>query len=143
MAVLFRVTTVPISLQYLIVGQLPCMKAHGFEPIMLSANGPERETVIKEQECQHLVLDLTRKITPLRDLKTLWQFYKLCKQYRPAIIHSHTPKAGIIAMLGGKLAGVPIRLHTVAGLYLLEARGLKRYILTLVERLTYACATKV
>ncbi|PRY13309.1 glycosyltransferase involved in cell wall biosynthesis [Pontibacter ummariensis] len=143
MAVLFRVTTVPISLKNLIVGQLPYMKEHGFKPIMLSADGPEREVAMKEQDCPHIILGLTRKITPLQDLKALWHFYKLCRRYRPAIIHSHTPKAGIIAMLGGKLAGVPIRLHTVAGLYLLETSGLRRYILEMVEKLTYACATKV
>ncbi|RDV16140.1 glycosyltransferase family 1 protein [Pontibacter diazotrophicus] len=141
--VLFRVTTVPVSLKNLIVGQLPYMKAHGFKPIMISADGPERELVIQEQDSPHIILNLTRKITLFQDLKALWQFYKLCRQYKPDIIHSHTPKAGIIAMLGGKLAGVPIRLHTVAGMYLLEAKGFKRFILELVEVLTYACATRV
>ena len=143
MAVLFRVTTVPISLKNLIVGQLPYMKAHGFEPIMISADGPEREVVIQEQESPHIVLNMTRRITLLQDTKALWQFYKLCRKYKPAIIHSHTPKAGIIAMLGGKLAGVPIRLHTVAGLYTLETKGIRRHILESVEKLTYACATKI
>jgi glycosyltransferase involved in cell wall biosynthesis len=143
MAVLFRVTTVPISLKNLIVGQLPFMKQRGFDPVMISADGPEREDVIREQGCRHIILDLTRKITPLQDLKALWQFYRLCRKYRPAIVHSHTPKAGIIAMLGAKLAGVPIRLHTVAGLYLIETSGLKRKILEFVEVLTYACATSI
>lgn len=141
--VLFRVTTVPVSLKNLIVGQLPYMKAHGFQPVMISADGPERELVIQEQESPHIILNLTRKITLFQDLKALWQFYKLCRQYKPEIIHSHTPKAGIIAMLGGMLAGVPIRLHTVAGMYLLEAKGFRRFILELVEVLTYACATKI
>lgn len=143
MAVLFRVTTVPISLKNLIVGQLPFMKAHGFQPIMISADGPEREVTIQEQDSPHIILNLTRKVTLLQDLKALWQFYRLCKRYKPDIIHSHTPKAGIIAMLGGKLAGVPIRLHTVAGLYTLEASGIRRYILETVEKLTYACATRI
>ena len=143
MTLLFRVTTVPISLKNLIVGQLPFMKSHGFTPMMISADGPEREVVIREQQSEHITLDLTRKITPLRDLKALWQFYKLCRKYKPAVVHSHTPKAGIIAMLGAKLAGVPIRLHTVAGLYLLEASGIRRKVLEFVEILTYACATQI
>lgn len=143
MALLFRVTTVPISLKNLIVGQLPFMKSHGFQAVMISADGPEREIAIQEQGCEHIVLDLTRKITPLRDLKALWQFYRLCRKYKPEVVHSHTPKAGIIAMLGAKLAGVPIRLHTVAGLYLLEATGFRRKLLEFIEVLTYACATKV
>ncbi|WP_439881750.1 glycosyltransferase family 4 protein [Pontibacter sp. MBLB2868] len=143
MAVLFRMTTVPISLQKLITGQLPFMKQNGFEPLMISAEGELVEQVVVEQECAHVPLAMTRKITPLADLKALWDFYKLCKKYRPDIIHSHTPKAGIIGMLGGKLAGVPVRLHTVAGLPLMEATGSKRSVLNAVEKLTYACATKV
>lgn len=46
-------------------------------------------------------------------------------------------------MLASKLARVPVRLHTVAGLPLIEATGFKRKILDFVEKLTYKCATKV
>lgn len=140
---LFRITTVPISLQKLISGQLPFMKSHGFEPIMLSAMTDDVKQLVEDQECVHVHVPLTRKITPLADLKALWLFYRLCKVHKPDIIHSHSPKAGIIGMLGGKMAGVPVRLHTVAGLPLMETHGKKRKILELVEVLTYACATKV
>ncbi|WP_266202555.1 glycosyltransferase family 4 protein [Pontibacter kalidii] len=140
---LFRITTVPLSLQKLITGQLPYMRSKGFEPLMISADGPEKESVVVEQECGHVLVPMTRKVTPLQDLRSLWAFYKLCKNHKPHIIHSHTPKAGIVGMLGGKLAGVPVRLHTVAGLPLMEATGLKRRVLDAVEKLTYACATKV
>lgn len=140
---LFRITTVPISLQKLITGQLPFMREHGFDPVMISAEGGEVKQVVEEQQCPHVPLAMTRKITPIADLKALWQFYKLCKLHQPAIIHSHTPKAGIIGMLGGMLARVPVRLHTVAGLPLMESQGPKRKVLELVEKLTYGCATKV
>jgi len=86
---------------------------------------------------------MTREISPLQDLRSLWAFYRLCKKEKPLIVHSHTPKAGIVGMLGAKLAGVPIRLHTVAGLPLMEANGNKRKLLNFVERLTYSCATRV
>ncbi|GHA53399.1 glycosyltransferase family 4 protein [Pontibacter akesuensis] len=140
---LFRITTVPLSLQKLISGQLPFMRSRGFEPLMLSADGPEAEAAKREQKSPLVVVPMTRKVTPVQDLKSLWAFYKLCKKHKPQIIHSHTPKAGIVGMLGGKLAGVPIRLHTVAGLPLMEATGTTRRVLELVEKITYACATKV
>ncbi|ARS36158.1 glycosyltransferase family 4 protein [Pontibacter actiniarum] len=143
MTKLFRITTVPLSLQKLITGQLPYMRSKGFEPLMISAEGPEAEAAKREQESPLVVVPMTRKVTPLQDLRSLWTFYKLCKKHKPQIIHSHTPKAGIIGMLGGKLAGVPVRLHTVAGLPLMEATGTKRRVLDAVEKLTYACATKV
>lgn len=65
------------------------------------------------------------------------------KKTRPFIVHSHTPKAGVVGMLAAKLAGVPHRLHTVAGLPLLEASGSKRKVLDIVEKFTYSCATMV
>src|SRR5690606_32279570 len=61
----------------------------------------------------------------------------------PQIVHTHTPKAGIVGMLAARLAGVPHRLHTVAGMPLMEANGLKRKVLDFVEKMTYAAATKV
>lgn len=88
-------------------------------------------------------LEMTRTVSPFKDIKSLWSFYRLCRKEKPMIVHSHTPKAGIVGMLGSWLAGVPIRLHTVAGLPLMEASGTKRGVLDLVEKLTYACATKV
>lgn len=65
------------------------------------------------------------------------------KKERPYIVHSHTPKAGIIAMLSSYIARVPLRLHTVAGLPLMDAEGAKRNLLNLVEKWTYKFATKV
>jgi glycosyltransferase involved in cell wall biosynthesis len=86
---------------------------------------------------------MSRKITPIQDLIAVVQLYVFLKKERPLIVHSHTPKAGILAMLASKCAGVPIRLHTVAGLPLMEAKGLKRKVLVQVEKLTYFCATMV
>jgi glycosyltransferase involved in cell wall biosynthesis len=65
------------------------------------------------------------------------------RKFRPHIIHTHTPKAGLLGMLAGWICQVPIRLHTVAGLPLMEASGFKKKILIVTERLTYACATRI
>src|SRR5690606_26275240 len=56
---------------------------------------------------------------------------------------THTPKAGLLGMMAAKIAGVPHRLHTVAGMPLTVATGSKRQLLNQMEKLTYACATKV
>ena len=97
----------------------------------------------KAEQLETFALQLTRKITPFQDVLAVFKLYLFLKKEKPFIIHSHTPKAGIVAMLAGKLAGIPHRLHTVAGLPLLEAKGIKRIILNQVEKLTYLCATKV
>ena len=140
---LIRITTVPISLKYLIKGQMRFMKENGFDVKMMSADGEEREEIVKNEDCEHIILPLTRKITPIEDLKAVINLYKFLIKEKPSIVHTHTPKAGIVGMLASYLAKVPNRLHTVAGLPLLEANGFKRMVLNFVEKLTYSCATKV
>ena len=139
---LIRITTVPISLEKLLEGQLAFMKAH-YEVTAVSSQEEELKKVASKQGVPYFFLPLTRKITPIQDLKAVYKLYKFLKKEKPEIVHTHTPKAGIVGMLAARLAGVPLRLHTVAGLPLLEANGGKRKILDIVEKLTYRCATKV
>ena len=139
---LIRITTVPISLEKLLENQLTFMSNY-FEVTAIAADKTRLEQFGNDHKVKTKHIELTRKITPIQDLKTLWQLYKFLKTEKPAIVHSHTPKAGIIGMLASKLAGVPIRLHTVAGLPLLEATGFKRTVLNFVEKLTYTSATHI
>lgn len=139
---LIRVTTVPISLEKLLGKQLSFMDQH-FDLKAVSADAPALSEVGKKLGVKTYPVEMTRQITPVQDLKALWKMYRFLKLERPSVIHSHTPKAGLVSMLAAKLAGVPHRLHTVAGLPLMEAQGLKRKILMLVEELTYAAATHV
>ena len=140
---LIRITTVHLSLKLLLTDQMKFMKTAGWDVLMVSSDGREVNEVVKREGCPHHVIPFTRKITPFQDLYCIWLLIKLFKEERPDIVHTHTPKAGILGMLAAKMAGVPVRLHTVAGLPLMEASGAKRHLLDAVEKLTYACATKV
>lgn len=139
---LIRITTVPSSLRTLLKGQLRFMGAH-YEVIGVSGDGDALAEVRENEGIKTHVVEMTRTITPLKDLKATYQLYKFFKREKPFIVHTHTPKAGTVGMLAAKLAGVPHRLHTIAGLPLLEVEGTKRKILDTVERFTYACATHV
>ncbi|MFV8345397.1 glycosyltransferase family 4 protein [Flavobacterium sp. ZB4P13] len=139
---LVRITTVPISLEKLLENQLHFMKSY-YKVTAISADKYNLERVGQLQGVTVFYVEMTRQITPLRDLKAVWQLFRFFKKEKPFIVHSHTPKAGTVGMLAAKLAGVPHRLHTVAGLPLLEATGKKRKLLNFVEKITYACATKV
>ena len=139
---LIRITTIPLSLEKLLENQLRFMNDY-YEVTAVSS---EKERLIAFGENQGVKtheIAMTRQITPLQDLKSLWQLFWFLKKEKPFIVHSHTPKAGTIGMIAAKLAGVPNRLHTVAGLPLLESKGNKRKLLSFVEKITYACATKV
>jgi len=139
---LIRITTVPLSLDKLLEGQLRFMSQH-FEVTAISGETPYLEKVGKREGIATHTVEMTRKITPLQDLVALWKLYSFFRKHKPDIVHTHTPKAGLLGMLAAWLCRVPIRLHTVAGLPLMESTGAKRKLLIFIEKLTYACATKV
>lgn len=140
---LIRITTVPLSLKVLLKGQLRFMASNGFDVKGVSSEGEELREVHENEGIAVEAITMSRKITPFQDLKSLWEMWNFLIKEKPQIVHTHTPKAGIIGMLAARLAGVPHRLHTVAGLPLMEATGVKRKILNFVEKLTYSSATRV
>lgn len=136
---LLRITTVPISLKILLKGQLEYMRDNGFEVLAVSSDGPE----IKDLKIPHRVVNMTRKITPLKDFIALVRLVSIIREYRPDIVHTHTPKAGIIGMLAARISRVPVRIHTIGGLPWLESGGFKKWILKRVEELTIWSASDV
>lgn len=140
---LIRITTAPLSLKYLLPGQMRFMNQNGFDVVMVSSDGPEREEVIRNEGCRHQVIPMTRKMTPFADLRSLWLLYWFFKKEKPDIVHSHTPKAGLLAMLAAKFAGVKVRIHTIAGLRFMTSKGVTRKILVNMEKLTAKAATHV
>lgn len=140
---LIRITTVPISLKLLLSGQMKFMKENGWDVKMVSADGREVRQIVKAEGVAHVEIPLSRKITPLQDLKCLWQLYQLFKQEQPDIVHTHTPKAGLLGMIAAKLAGVKIRIHTLAGMPYMSATGGKKGLLESVEKLTFKFATDI
>lgn len=139
---LIRITTIPISLEKLLTGQLEFMKTY-YDVIAVSSESENLKKYGKKNNLSVFPVEMTRKITPIKDIKAIFRLYSFFKREKPFIVHTHTPKAGLVGMIAAKMAGVPNRLHTVAGLPLLEKTGFLRKILNLVEKLTYSCATKV
>jgi len=139
---ILRITTVPISLRNLLKGQ-PKFMSQYYEVVGITSPGEEINDVVNDEGIRVIEVEMTRTISPIKDLVSLWKLYKVIKKEKPFIVHSHTPKAGTLGMMAAKLAGVPNRLHTIAGLPLLVATGAKRKLLDFVEKITYACATRI
>ncbi|MCX6319785.1 MAG: glycosyltransferase family 4 protein [Bacteroidetes bacterium] len=140
---LIRITTAPISLNVLLPGQMKYMQEHGFNVIMVSSDGKELETVKTNEGCPHHIIPMTRRMTPFGDLRCLWLLYRFFRKEKPDIVHSHTPKAGLLAMLAARFAGVKIRVHTIAGLRFVTTKGFSRRVLIFMEKLTGRAATHV
>jgi lipopolysaccharide/colanic/teichoic acid biosynthesis glycosyltransferase len=139
---LLRITTVPISLKLLLNGQLKYFTDRGVEVLAVSADGPEIAGG-KVDGVPHQVVSMTRKITPVSDLLCVFRLMRIIIEFKPDIVHTHTPKAGLLGMMAAWICRVPVRMHTVAGLPLMEKSGLLRWILIQIERITYCCATDV
>ncbi len=137
---LIRITTVPISLDKLLDKQMAFMKDY-YKVIAVSSNESLLKKIGEKDGVETYCVEMTRKITPIQDVKAICKLYYFLKREKPLFVHTHTPKAGMVGMVAALLAKVPNRLHTVAGLPLMETRGLKRKVLNLVEKMTYKCST--
>ena len=140
---IIRITTIPASLKTLLKGQLKYVSQNGYNIVGVSSEGKELKEVALNEGVRVVRLNMTRIISPIKDVISLINLFLLLVKEKPDIVHTHTPKAGTIGMIASFLARVPVRMHTVAGLPLMEVNGVKRFILNIVEKITYFCATKV
>lgn len=140
---LIRITTIPLSLKLLLTGQMKFIGKNGWEVITVSNDGREVAQVVKNEGTRHEIVPFTRKITPLKDLACLWKLIVLFKREKPDIVHTHTPKAGLLGMIAANIAGVKIRIHTLAGIPAMAESGKRKGLLELAEKWTYANATEV
>lgn len=140
---LIRISTVPMSLGGLLTGQLKFLSDY-FEVIGIASNGNNQLEIVSKQEgIKTIPVEMCRQIAPIKDLKSLWHLYKVLKKEKPFIVHSITPKAGLLTMVAAKFAGVPHRLHTFTGLIFPTKKGLIQKILIFTDKLLCYCATNI
>ena len=139
---LFRISTVPVSLNILLKGQLEYLNQF-YDVTAISGAGKDLDEVHQRERVKIHPIEMQRQISPFKDLKSLIQLYNYFRKEKPDIIHSITPKAGLLSMIAGKLAGVPIRIHTFTGLVFPYKKGIMQKILILMDKLLCICATNI
>ena len=139
---IIRACTVPQSIGF-VVGMIPDLTKE-YEVGVLSSPGEEWAMLDKYGDAvKRLEVPMERHISPLRDLRSLWRLVRVFRRERPDMVHSMTPKAGLLCMLAAWITRVPVRVHMFTGLVFPTATGVKRRILMATDRLTCACATHV
>lgn len=138
-----QMVTDATSASLFMAGQLGYLRDQGFEVAVASSPGPALDTLQQREQVQVFPIPMSREIAPFNDLHALRHTFKVVQQFQPHVVSAGTPKAGLLGMLAARMARVPVRIYMVRGLRLETARGGKRKLLTLTERLTCRCAGTV
>lgn len=141
---IIRTSTIPGSLNTFCRGLLRELREEeGYEVAAVSSPGEQLEEIARREGVRTVAVPMERHISPLKDLKSLWRLIRVFRSEKPVIVHSITPKAGLLSMIAAWIVRVPVRLHTFTGLVFPTATGLTRKILILTDRITCACATHI
>lgn len=139
---IIRACTVSSSIGF-VKGMIPDL-AKKYEVILLSSPGNDWNEI---NDVRHLVkceeVAMSRRIDIKSDIKSLLKIIKVFRRERPEMVHSMTPKAGLLCMMAAWLTHVPVRVHTFTGLVFPTSTGIKRRILMLTDWITCACATHI
>lgn len=139
---IIRACTVPQSLGF-VKGMLSDLQEE-YEVVLLSSSGPEWKEIRQSYpDVKCIELNMERHISLVEDIKSLWKMWRTFHKEKPRMVHSMTPKAGLLCMVAAWMAGVPVRVHTFTGLLFPTTVGLKRKILMATDWITCACATHI
>lgn len=119
------------------------MRENGYDMVALSSPGTHLTKLNEDDGFRTIAVPMDRHISPIHDLKSLINLIRVFLKEKPQVIHSITPKAGLLCMIAAWLTRVPIRIHTFTGLVWPTAKGMQRKILMLTDWLTCACATHI
>ena len=139
---LIIITTVPMSLATLVKGQAKYLSSY-FDVKLVTSFSEKNQEISKDEGVELKSIDMTRQITIIKDLRALIELYKYFKNQKPDIVYTFTPKAGLLGMMASFLSRVPVRIHNVVGMPLMEATGKKFILLKFIERLTYLFSTNL
>ncbi len=137
-----RASTIPLSLNIFCRDTLREMSKR-YDVVALSSPGELLDEVEQREGVRAIRIGMERRISPIKDLVSLFKIIKVFRKEKPYIVHSMTPKAGLLCMMAAWLTRVPLRIHTFTGLVFPSTTGIKRHILMCTDRITCLCATHV
>lgn len=126
------ITTVPETLDTILKTQ-PAFLSSTFDVHIVSSDGVD--VVAKREKTPYSVVNMHRGISPFKDLLSIFKLVLVLIRVKPDIVHSYTPKAGLISCIASFISRVPNRIHTFTGLLFPTATGFKHYLLKIMDKL--------
>lgn len=140
---LARIVTTPFTFSTLLCDQIAQIRDAGIDVTLVSSDEAALSSLALNIGVKHHAVDMVRQPAILKDLNSLLMLYRLFRRERFDIIHSSTPKAGLLTAVAGRAAMAPIRLHTFTGQRWATLSGLPRLILRAFDRLIGALCTQI
>jgi len=128
------VSTVPFFLVNQLASHIYNLKNKGMRITLVTSAGIELKEFIDDESIDVITVEIPRNIAPLLDLKALFILIKLFARKKFTIMHSTTPKAGLLCAIAAKITGVPLRLHTFTGQVWATKIGLMRWMLQFLDK---------
>lgn len=139
---LMIVSTVPDTFKSVLKDQ-PQFLAEHFDVSILCGPPETPETAYDPKDVTPHVVKIKRAPDPFADLRSIWQVARVLRREKPDIVHSFSPKGGLVGMLASRLCRVPVRVHSFTGLIFPTATGMRRRMLEWVDRIIAGAATHV
>jgi glycosyltransferase involved in cell wall biosynthesis len=139
---IIRISTIALSLNVLLKGQLAFLQKY-YNVIAVSGDDKDLRLVENREGVKTQNITMQRQIAPLKDIISLIKLYFLFIKEKPQIVHSITPKAGLLSMIAAYLARVPIRIHTFTGLIFPTRSGVMQRLLIIMDKILCSCATNI
>lgn len=115
----------------------------GHDVVIVTSPDERLNAFGRRRGVQTIGVEMPRRVSPTQDWESLQALHRLFLRLKPSIVHSHTPKGGLLGTLAAHAASVPVRLYQMRGLAFVTARGPLRTVLLTTERLSCNAATHV
>jgi len=136
------IATLEMSIKAFLVGHMLVMQEM-FDLYVIVTTGDRNFLKPYGVRATVIPVKIARKISLLDDIKALFSLYGIFRKEKFDIIHSIIPKSGLLSMMAGSFARVPLRIHTFTGQIWKNDRGIKRFIFKTVDKILTTCATHI
>lgn len=140
---IIRAATIGMSLNIFCKGLIRELSDEGYDMVALSTPDDDLKELGEREGVRTIGVEMKRHISLIDDLCSLIELYKVFVREKPYMVHSMTPKAGLLCMIAAWMARVPVRVHTFTGLVWPTATGLSKEILMTTDRILCYCATHI
>jgi glycosyltransferase involved in cell wall biosynthesis len=127
----------------LLKGQLRYFVNKGYDVYLLAPKDKQTIDICNKEGGQLLPISIKRVISPLHDLRTLFQIVRVFNKIKPDIINLGTPKVSLLGMIAAKIIGIEKRVYTCRGFRFEHETGFLKYILVNAEKITASFSTKI